>query len=132
MKITNNFSLNEFNSKDGAEMPAEVLKNVIELASDLQKIRDVAGCAIHINSAYRSPEHNERIGGAHKIVDGKRIETSQHVFGKASDLTSRNHTPKELYDLIEAMILCGDISEGGLGLYKSFVHYDIRGKKARW
>ena len=43
MKLTRNFSLNEFNSKDGAEMPAEVLKNVIELASDLQKIRDVAG-----------------------------------------------------------------------------------------
>ena len=29
MKITNNFSLNEFNSKDGAEMPAEVLKNCL-------------------------------------------------------------------------------------------------------
>jgi len=123
MKITNNFSLNEFNSKDGAEMPADVLKNVIELASDLQKIRDVAGCAIHINSAYRSPSHNERIGG---------VKNSQHTKGTAADLTSRNHTPKELYDLIEAMILCGDISEGGLGLYKSFVHYDRRGKKARW
>tara|TARA_R110000782_G_scaffold144753_1_gene237591 strand:+ start:130 stop:507 length:378 start_codon:yes stop_codon:yes gene_type:complete len=123
MRLTNNFSLNEFNSKDGAEMPSEVLKNVIELASDLQKIRDVAGCAIHINSAYRSPAHNERIGG---------VSNSQHLYGKASDLTSRNHSPKELYELIEAMILCGDISEGGLGLYKSFVHFDRRGKKARW
>tara|TARA_R110000772_G_scaffold33245_2_gene81016 strand:+ start:9404 stop:9781 length:378 start_codon:yes stop_codon:yes gene_type:complete len=123
MKLTRNFSLNEFNSKDGAEMPADVLKNIIELASDLQKIRDVAGCAMHINSAYRSPDHNRAIGG---------VFNSQHLYGKASDLTSRNHTPKELYDLIEAMILCGDISEGGLGLYKSFVHYDRRGKKARW
>ena len=123
MRITENFSLSEFNSKDGAEMPSDVLENIIELASDLQKIRDVAGCPIHINSAYRSPAHNKSIGG---------VSNSQHLYGKASDLTSRNHTPKELYDLINAMILCGDISEGGLGLYKSFVHYDRRGKRARW
>ena len=123
MKITDNFSLNEFNSKDGAEMPSDVLKNVIELAGDLQKIRDVANCPIHINSAYRSPSHNKAIGG---------VSDSKHILGIAADLTSRNHTPSELYDIIESMILCGEIAEGGLGLYNSFVHYDRRGIKARW
>ena len=123
MRITDNFSLNEFNSKDGAEMPAEVLKNVIELACDLQTIRDAAGCAIHINSAYRSPAHNKRIGG---------VSNSKHVKGLAADLTSRNHTPVELYELIESLINNGKISQGGLGIYNSFVHYDRRGTKARW
>ncbi len=123
MKITENFSLNEFNSKDGTKMPADVKENIKQLAVNLQVIRDNAKCAIHINSAYRSPSHNKRIGG---------VSNSKHIFGLASDLTSRNHTPNELYQLIEELINDGKISEGGLGLYKSFVHYDIRGTKARW
>ena len=123
MKITENFSLNEFNSKDGTKMPADVKENIKQLAVNLQVIRDNAECAIHINSAYRSPSHNKRIGG---------VSNSKHIFGLASDLTSRNHTPNELYQLIEELINDGKISEGGLGLYKSFVHYDIRGTKARW
>ena len=123
MKLTDNFSLAEFNSKDGAEMPSEVLENVIELACNIQVIRDEIGCPLHINSSYRSPAHNKAIGG---------VKNSQHLLGKASDLTSRNHTPKQLYDVIESLIKDGKISEGGLGLYNSFVHYDIRGTKARW
>jgi len=54
MKITNNFSLSEFDSKDGAKMPEDVKRNVIELANNLQVIRNECECAIHINSAYRS------------------------------------------------------------------------------
>ena len=123
MKLTDNFTLAEFNSKDGAEMPAEVLENVIKLACNIQVIRDKIGCPLHINSAYRSPNHNKAIGG---------VKNSKHLLGKASDLTSRNHTPTQLYDVIESLIKEGKISEGGLGLYKSFVHYDIRGTKARW
>ena len=123
MKLTDNFTLAEFNSKDGAEMPAEVLENVIKLACNIQVIRDKIGCPLHINSAYRSPNHNKAIGG---------VKNSKHLLGKASDLTSRNHTPKQLYDVIESLIKDGKISEGGLGLYNSFVHYDIRGTKARW
>ena len=123
MKITENFSLREFDSKDGAGMPDAVRKNVIELAKNLQVIRDECECPLHINSAYRSPRHNKRIGG---------VSNSKHIFGLASDLVSRNHTPFELYNIIESLIERNKISEGALGLYPSFVHYDIRGIKARW
>ena len=37
-----------------------------------------------------------------------------------------------VYDVVESLISEGLISEGGLGLYKTFIHYDIRGTKARW
>lgn len=123
MKLTQHFRLSEFNSKDGAEMPADVLKNVLELACDLQTIRNEAGCPLHINSAYRSPNHNRAIGG---------VKNSQHILGKAADLSSRNHTPKELYDIIEGLIECEKIDVMGMGLYKSFVHVDIRDTYARW
>ena len=123
MKLTDNFTLAEFNSKDGAEMPAEVLENIIKLAANIQIIRDEIGCALHVNSAYRSPAHNKAIGG---------VKNSQHLLGKASDLTSREHTPYQLYNIIKGLIADGKISKGGLGLYNSFVHYDIRGTNAQW
>jgi len=34
MKLTENFSLSEFQCKSGAEMPAEVLENIKELAKN--------------------------------------------------------------------------------------------------
>lgn len=123
MQLTNNFSKIEFESRDNALMPSEVLENIKELAKNLQKIRDYFGQAVHINSAYRSPAHNEKIGGKPK---------SQHVLGKAADIAMRNFTPQQIVLELEKMIANGEISQGGLGLYNGFVHYDIRGTKARW
>ena len=41
-------------------------------------------------------------------------------------------TPKQVYDAIEILISNGDMLQGGLGLYNTFVHYDFRGNKSRW
>lgn len=123
MKLTKNFSKSEFDSKDGAEMPKKVLANIKKLAECLQVIRDNSGKRISINSGYRSPEHNKKIGGAPK---------SQHLLGIAADIVVEDHAPKEVYKLIELLIDKGDLPEGGLKAYSTFTHYDIRGKKARW
>ena len=122
MKLTENFSKSEFDSKDGAEMPEEVLENVKELAKNLQIIREAIGMSISINSGYRSPAHNKSVGGATR---------SQHLTGKAADIKTRMK-PSVLHKIILGLINEGRISEGGVGLYNSFVHYDIRGEKARW
>lgn len=122
-QLTKNFNKREFNSKDGKRMPQDVFDNVKILANNLQVIRDTINSPIHINSGYRSPEHNKSVGGSPK---------SQHLLGKAADITSRDYTPTQLYAIIEGLILQNKISEGGLGLYNGFVHYDIRGTKARW
>ena len=50
MRLTRNFNKQEFDSKDGSEMPDEVLSNVIKLATQLQRIRDVINEPLHINS----------------------------------------------------------------------------------
>ncbi len=121
MQLSKNFTKAEFDSKDGSAMPADVLDNIKELAKNLQLLRDVMGVPIKINSGYRSPAHNKAIGG---------VPNSQHVKGKAADLATIN--PQELADLIERLIEKGDMQEGGIGIYNTFVHYDIRGTKARW
>jgi len=122
-KITTNFSLEEFKCKDGSDIPNDVLKNIIELAKNLQVLRDAIGKSITINSGYRSPKYNAKIGG---------VKNSQHVKGKASDLRVGGMTPKELALIIEGLIESGKMKEGGIGIYPNFTHYDIRGTKARW
>lgn len=123
MELTKNFSSEEFRCHDGNEVPCELLPNVTKLAEQLQIIRDEIGAPIHINSGYRSPEYNKKIGGAPK---------SQHQLAKAADITTKSLTPRKLYDLIEKLITEGKVMQGGLGVYNSWVHYDVRGTKARW
>ncbi len=123
MKLTINFNLSEFQSKDGSPMPSNVLANVRELANALQTIRASIGVPLNINSAYRSPEHNKRVGGS---------PNSQHLLGKAADLSNSKLPPAQLAEVIEELISRGYIPEGGIGIYNTFVHYDIRGNKARW
>jgi len=123
MKLTENFSKSEFDSKDGTEMPNDVLMNVQKLASQLQILRNNINKPITINSGYRSPEHNKSIGG---------VQNSQHVLGKAADIKVKGISTRILAALIEDLINDGDMLQGGLGIYDKFVHYDIRKNKARW
>ena len=123
MRLTKNFTQREFRSRDGAKMPLDVLDNIKELACNLQVLRDFLGESIKINSGYRSEAHNKTVGG---------VKTSQHVLGKASDICVKDIETDDLYLIIESLIEQGEMQEGGLGLYNSFVHYDIRGKRARW
>ena len=123
MKLTKNFNKEEFDSKDGACMPNDVLNNIAELAKNVQIIRDYVGVPLTINSGYRSPAHNKSVGG---------VDNSYHVQGKASDLSSSKITPKKLYDAILKLIADGKVYNGGVGIYNTFVHYDIGGKGRRW
>jgi len=122
-KLTENFRLQEFQSGDRADFPAAVLINLSKLAKNLQVLRNELKQSITITSGYRSPKHNSAVGG---------VENSQHVLGKASDLQAQNTTPKQLAALIEKLILERKMDQGGIGIYRDFVHYDIRGTKARW
>ena len=123
MRITENFSLSEFDCKDGSELPTALLPNVLDLADNLQVLRDYLGVPISINSAYRSLEHNRKIGGA---------TNSQHLLAKAADIVVESKTPEQVANIIKYLISEGKMIQGGLKAYKTFTHYDIRGYKARW
>ena len=123
MILTPNFNKKEFASKDGAGMPESVWQNIKILASQLEVLRSHLGKPINVTSGYRSEAWNERSGG---------VKGSQHTLGKASDLQVKGLKPKTVYKAIEKLIAEGKMLEGGLGLYDTFVHYDIRGTQARW
>lgn len=123
MQLTPNFDLEEFHCRDGTKVPAELMPNVRELADNLQVLRDEIREPIHINSGYRTKAYNKKVGG---------VPSSQHIQAKAADITAKNYIPKTLAALIERLIKAGKMKQGGLGIYPGFVHYDIRGTKARW
>lgn len=111
--ISKNFKLREFACKDGSNL----VKVDSELLDKLQKLRDRINKPIIINSGYRTPEHNKKVGGA---------SGSQHLLGKAVDIKVNGMTPTTLAKHAEA------VGFRGIGLYKTFIHVDTRAVKARW
>lgn len=124
MKLTKNFDSKEFDCKDGTPVPNELMANCKELAENLQVLRDHLGLAVKITgSGYRTVSHNAKVKGA---------KSSQHLKAKAADINVDGFTPLRLSSVIEGLIKAGKMKEGGIGVYKNFLHYDIRGTKARW
>lgn len=123
MQLTTNFNIVEFICHDGTPVPFADLANVQELANNLQILRDYIGEPIHLNCGYRTPAWNAHVGG---------VPNSQHLIAKAADITVKSKTPAQLHAIIEQLIEDEKMKQGGLGLYPGFVHYDIRGTKARW
>ena len=122
MKLTTNFSLNEFNKRN-YNVPTDVLRNLIDLAKNLQVLRDEVKKPIKITSGYRPAELNAKVGGATK---------SRHITGQAADFKIEGYAPKQVAAIIEKLIAEGKMKQGGLGTYSTWVHYDVRGTKARW
>lgn len=117
---TPNFSKREMACKCGCTTPVGVAVNLAKLARALEELRALAGLPLTITSGYRCPAHNKRIGGA---------KMSQHTLGIAADIVSKKLTPKELAALanqVPAFI------NGGIGVYSSWIHVDVREGRARW
>lgn len=115
LKVSNNFRVREFACQDGSD-PVFIDRALVNI---LQQIRDHFKMPVYINSGYRTPEHNERVGGA---------EYSQHLYGKAADISVKNVEPGHVAEFIETIMP----NMGGVGVYYDFVHVDIRNEKARW
>lgn len=121
-QLTKNFHADEFKCKDGTPVPDEYRSNLIELATNLQVLRDSLGKRITITSGYRSPEHNKKVGGA---------SNSAHLTAKAADIKVEGFTPRQVKITIEELIKRGKMKNGGIGLYKSWLHYDVSTPR-RW
>lgn len=97
-----------------------------ELIDLLCKVREHFNAPVTINSGYRCPTHNARVGGA---------ASSRHTKGDAADFVVRGVPTKEVYEWCEKLPEvqnCGLAIKHNADIYRGFVHLDTRGKKARW
>ena len=125
-QLSANFSLSELTRSEVAVRKgidntpnAEALANLAELALTLEKVRDLLGVPIHINSGYRGPKVNAAVGGS---------SVSAHMTGQAADFTAPAFgTPLE----VALEIAASDIAFDQLIAEGAWVHLGIRGDMRR-
>lgn len=87
------------------------------LIEALEVLRRLAGCPLIVTSGYRCQKHNSEVGGA---------KDSQHTKGTAADIKALGVTPLELFALAAQIPAIK-----GIGLYKGWVHIDVRKARER-
>lgn len=114
-KLSTNFTVKEFACKNGED----AILVAPQLVMVLQSIRSHFGKAVTINSAYRTPEYNAKIGGAAQ---------SQHCYGTAADIKVSGVTPAKVAAYARSIMP----DWGGVGIYSTFTHVDVRESKSDW
>ena len=114
-KVSTNFRVKEFACTDGSD-PIFIDSDLVNV---LQNIRSHFGKSVTITSAYRTPTKNKAVGGA---------TYSQHLYGKAADIKVSGVSPKKVAKYAETLLQ----NKGGIGIYATFTHVDVRSTKSRW
>jgi len=102
------FNYSEFDSPDVQGSGQMMDKTLLEM---LDEVRDKFDKPIHITSGFRTPAHNEAVGG---------VETSSHLKGLAVDIACNKSTDR--FDLINCLL---DVGFSRIGVGNTFIHADI-------
>ncbi len=106
VNISTHFRDTEFSCHDGSGQ----VRIHPKLPKLLEKIRVALGKPITVNSGYRTPSYNAKIGGA---------KNSYHMKGMAADIVVPGVSPKDVATLARKM------GAGGVGVYPNFTHVDV-------
>lgn len=109
---------------DGTVMPPQFYGRMRRLIKNVNALGDAVNVTLHVNSGYRSPNYNAGLEGS--------AQASNHQFGEAIDISSTGMTSVELRDKVLELIASGKMEDGGLGIYNTFIHYDVGGAGRRW
>jgi GH24 family phage-related lysozyme (muramidase) len=99
----------------------DIQNNILELAKELDKIREEWGSPIQVTSWYRPSDINRAVGG---------VPNSQHLTGGAVDVYPSNGNIWEFQEWLDTEMWRDRAL--GYGAIKGFVHLDLRQKAIRW
>ena len=116
-RLSPNFTRDEFACKCGCGFDDVDPKLIVAL----QKLRDIIAAPIHVNSGCRCRKHNAAQPG--------HSPRSQHLLGRAADVVVHGLSPAMVAGIAEAV---PEFDNGGIGIYGTFTHLDVRGVRARW
>ena len=116
-RLAPHFQVKEFACGDGSD----AVMVAPRLVMVLQSIRDHFGAAVSINSGYRTPQYNEKVGG---------VDHSQHCYGTAADITVKGVSVANVAAYARKIMP----DWGGVGTYekKGFTHIDVRETRSDW
>ena len=115
-QISPHFKVREFACRDGSD-PVFVAPRLVEV---LEAVRTHFGAPVTVTSGYRTVSYNKTVSGS--------SAASQHCNGLAADIQVAGVSPAAVADYA-GQLLPGT---GGIGLYGSFVHIDVRPGPSRW
>jgi uncharacterized protein YcbK (DUF882 family) len=108
------FEYEEFDSPDiqgsGQLMDSKLLEMIDEA-------REIYGKPIHVNSGYRTVEHNREVGG---------VKSSSHLKGLAIDVACVKSDDR--FAMLSALL---EVGFNRIGVASSFIHVDIDKDKSQ-
>ena len=118
--LTKNFSAYEFTCKGGNLCCGGSVPMSERLLEGLQELRDLIGRPVIVSSGFRCLKYNRRLLSS---------DSSQHTLGRAADIWVRDMDPNTLASYAEQI---EHFRNGGIGIYNTFVHVDVRRDISRW
>lgn len=100
----------EYSEFDSPDQKGSYKHMDVEFLNKLAQARKIAAVGFKITSGYRSPEHNEKVGG---------VPNSSHTLGHAVDIYAP--TSRQKYIIINALLQAGF---DRIGIAKNFIHVD--------
>ena len=116
-KVRLHFNLDEFACQDGSDIVL-IHNDLLDFAEALRVAIDMP---LHMNSAYRTWSHHVEI---YKGLGTEAPRGSAHLYGMAGDFVCDDMA------LLEEKI--NELNPGGIGLYNTFIHADVKGENRRW
>ncbi len=102
------FKISEFDSPDVKGSGYMMDDEFLEMLDDA---RELAGIPFKINSGYRTPTHNAKVGGK---------PTSSHPKGLAADISCKNDRDRQ--KIVDSLISVGF---SRIGIARTFIHVDL-------
>lgn len=128
-RLSKHFTIEEFDCRDGTKVSPRDYAGLEYLCRTyLEPLRAKYG-RVSIHSGFRTRSYNARIGGA---SNSYHIYTAHDGNDQACDFSCAKGRPSDWHRTLTFLRNKHRGGKGGLGLYSSFVHVDIRDYKSDW
>jgi uncharacterized protein YcbK (DUF882 family) len=128
-RLSKHFTVEEFDCRDGTKVQKRDYDGLAYLCRTyLEPLRAKYG-RVSVHSGYRTPSYNARVGGARGSY---HIYSAHDGNDQAADISCAKGRPTDWLRTLAAIRQRERGGKGGLGLYRTFVHVDLRDYSSNW
>jgi uncharacterized protein YcbK (DUF882 family) len=128
-RLSAHFTVEEFDCRDGTKVQPRDYNGLEALCRVyLEPLRKKYG-RVTIHSGFRTRTYNARVGGA---KNSYHVYTEHDGNDQAVDFSCERGSPRQWHATVNWLRRTKRNNRGGLGLYGTFVHADLRDYKADW